>query len=87
MVSDGFSDETSCSLGTFDENAIYEADSNYDSDYAADSGYEAWSEEDSSDERDSACGSDASETGTIRSEDLICEENGRKYHTYGILPL
>jgi hypothetical protein len=52
-----------------------------------DSGYEPCSDENSSDEGDSACGSDASETGTIRSEDLICEEHGRKYHTYGILPL
>lgn len=54
----------------------------YDSD-AADSGYEPWSEEDSSDEGDSTCGSDASETGTIKPEDLICEENSRTYHTYG----
>ena len=64
---------------------MYEADRNYDSDYAADSGYGPCS-----DEGDSACGSDASdasETGTIRPEDLICEENGRKYHTYGISSL
>jgi hypothetical protein len=59
---------------------------NYDSD-AADSGYEPWSEEDSGDEGDSTCDSDASETGAIKPEDLICEENGRTYHTYGILPL
>jgi hypothetical protein len=48
---------------------------NHDSD-AADSGYdEPWIAEDSSDEGDFSCGSDASETGIIKTEDLIWEEN------------
>lgn len=66
---------------------IYEVDYNYDSNYAADSGYEPQSREDSSNESDSAYSSNASKTETIRLEDLICKETGRKYYTYSILPL